>query len=101
MAGLGLQLECAGEGGERDSDAGECAFASSTISPFRILRLLLRLDTLPQALDGARGETPRIPEHMRMAPYQFFIQGFDHVGEFERALLLRHTGVKNYLKQEV
>jgi hypothetical protein len=36
-----------------------------------------------------------------MAPDELSRDGFDHIGEGERTLLFRHTGVKNYLKQQI
>ena len=40
-------------------------------------------------------------EHMRMAANELLGDGLDHVAERERALFLRHAGVKHDLQQQV
>ena len=101
LAGLGLQLERAGKGGQGDRDAGEGARSFLSRALACLLRALLALDALPQVLDGLGGETARFPEHMRMAADKLLGDRLDHVAEIEGALLLRHAGVEHDLQQEV
>ncbi len=43
----------------------------------------------------------RIAEHMRVAAHELFGDRLHHVAEVERALFLRHAGVKHDLQQEI
>ncbi len=107
LAGLFLELERAHEGGEGDRNARKhpaaaLAGAIQINRPARSpLGFLLRLDLIPQRIDGFGIETTGVAEHVRMAPYQLFRDGPDHVAELKQARLLGHPGVKHHLQQQV
>ena len=61
LARFGLQLQRAGEGGQGDRHAGERAFAARGLPRAGLVRLLLRLDRVPQALD-------RLADRRRASP---------------------------------
>src|SRR5262249_42769812 len=42
-----------------------------------------------------------LAEHVRVAPHQLGGETFDHISKVECALLLRHPGMENDLKQEI
>src|SRR5262249_53823610 len=101
LARLGLQFERAGEGRERDRNAGEGACGFRAALPIVLFRSLRPFDALPQALDRLRRETSRLAEHVRMAAYELFGEALDDVGKVEGPLLLRHAGMEDDLEQEV
>src|ERR1700733_14450109 len=79
-AGFGLQLERAGEGRERDRHTGKRALARGGSAR----GLLLRLDPLPQSLDGLRRLRALVAEDMWMPADELFGDRFDHTAEIER-----------------
>ncbi len=103
LAGLLLQLERAGQGGQGDRHAGERTRSLGRRAAARLgaFGLLLGLDAVPQAFDRLGRKPARLAEHMRMPADQLGGDGLDHVAEVERALLLRHAGVEHDLEQEV
>ena len=62
---------------------------------------LLGLNFLPQAFDRLRILRLLAAEYMRMPADQLGGDRLDHVAEIERALLLRHAGVKDDLQQQI
>ena len=100
MAGFGLQFQRAGQGRERHRHAGERAFVRTAAFPGGFSSLL-RLDALPQALDGLRRVLALVTEHMRMPADELLGDALHHVAEIEGALFLRHAGMENDLQQKI
>src|SRR5262249_45135388 len=101
LASLVLQFERAGEGRERDRDAGKSPRRLRPALPLRLLGALLRLDALPQALDRLWREALRVAEHVGMAAHELLGERLNDIAEIEFALLLCHARVEYDLQQQV
>jgi len=62
---------------------------------------LFALDPIPKEFHIVRAEPARLAEDMRMPPQELLGDGLHHIAEIERALLLRHAGMKHDLQQQI